>query len=785
MAKAEPTGTGAAPGSPPAVRAGEAARAALALSAAVAGYLVAAGSGQLFHSLTAGIAILVHFGAFVIAWYARDLLRRNHIVLLGTAFLFVAALDSLHLLAQGGSGAIPATPEAAGRLWLLSRLLEATAFLTAAAFPARSFAQSRVAALCAAYSALAVGATLGPAWLQETGAADAAFAVPALATRIATATAAAAALALLAANRGRFDLRVHGFLALAAACALGATLAPGHAVGPMGFAEFAGRCFGLAGALFVFKGVVETGLIRPQALVSVADDRQRRLAAEIERRGRELDAILSATPDMTFLFDRDLRFRYANAAAAQAFDVPQAAWAGRSWRDFQLPPEVMGPIEAAVWAVLAGERPRPAEVVLDGRHQECKVTPLFDVEHRLSAVLVTCRDVTERVRGEERLRRALSDMEEARLDAERADAAKTRFLAAASHDLRQPLQAMRLLMEVLAARLAGTGEAPVVAHAIDALEGSEDLLRSLLDLSTLQAGTVRAETRDFALGGMLDRLAEECRPQAEAKGLDLRVMRSSAVVRSDPVLLQRILRNLLVNAIRYTERGRVLIGVRRARGAVRILVVDTGPGIPEDKIELVFEEFYQIGNQARNRVEGLGLGLSIVRKTAELLGHELWAASRLGVGSAFSVAVPLGSGAGAPAARPGRVAEVGRLSALVIEDDPLQLGALRLLLEGWGHAVSAAGSGEAALAQVEAGLAPTLVVTDYRLPGSLSGIGAVEEIRRILGRPVPAVLLTGDTDPDRLRAARRADLKLLHKPYLADRLRQTIAEAASGALTEA
>ncbi len=756
---------------------------ALAPALAVAGgHGLSLGNHLLFYSLATGVSILVHFGAFVVAWYARGLLRQNYIFLLGAAFLLVAGLDALHVLARDDFPVLPGvTPDATGKLWLFARLLEALAFLAVAAAPRRRYRLGPLAGAGLAWLVLALGTTLAwdafPPVLDASGAAT----VLGLAARVAIACLMGAALALLVSRRASFDPQVRRCLVAAALFALGGTLGQGPS--PLG--GFLGPAFHLLAAVFIFKGVVETGLIRPQALISMAHERQERLTAELERQSRQLDDILSATPDMVFLFDRDLRFAYANAAASEGFGVPQAAWAGCTWQDFELPPEVMAPIEVRVHAVFAAGAPYTTEVVLDGRHQECKFTPLFDVgppqeaDQPVSAVLVTCRDVTERSRGADRLRQALCLMEEARLEAERADAAKTRFLAAASHDLRQPLQAIRLLLGVLASRLTGTREAGIVAQSIDALEGCEELLRSLLDLSTLQAGTVKAEIRDFHLRTMLDRLAEECGPPARAKGLDLRVVPSSVVVRSDPVLLQRLVRNLVVNAIRYTERGRVLVGARRLPNAVRIIVYDTGLGIPDDKLDLIFEEFYQLGNEARNRSEGLGLGLSIVRKTAELLGHELWAASKVGVGSAFAVTVPLGvAAAPVPEAEPAEAEPRARsLSVLVIEDDPMQLVGLRLLLEGWGHAVTPAASAESALAAVREGCAPDLVITDFRLPGELSGIDAVGEVRMTLRRRVPAVLLTGDTDPDRLRAAKAGDLRLLHKPYLPDQLRHVMGEA--------
>ncbi|MBY0432061.1 MAG: HAMP domain-containing histidine kinase, partial [Rhodospirillales bacterium] len=231
--------------------------------------------------------------------------------------------------------------------------------------------------------------------------------------------------------------------------------------------------------------------------------------------------------------------------------------------------------------------------------------------------------------------------EEAEAEVERANEAKAKFLAAASHDLRQPMQAIRLFLEALALRLVDHPQRSLVFKAMEALEGGESLLHGLLDYSILQAGTVTADIRPFQVATVLSRLSAECERHAESKGLALRILPCDAVVCSDPVLLQRILRNLIWNSIRYTDSGAVLVGCRRRGAHIRIDVIDTGSGIPSDKLNRIFEEFYQVANRGRNSSEGLGLGLSIVDKMAKLLNHPLSVCSVEGKGSTFSVMVPL------------------------------------------------------------------------------------------------------------------------------------------------
>ncbi|MEW5728754.1 MAG: HAMP domain-containing sensor histidine kinase, partial [Pseudomonadota bacterium] len=248
------------------------------------------------------------------------------------------------------------------------------------------------------------------------------------------------------------------------------------------------------------------------------------------------------------------------------------------------------------------------------------------------------REVAERkaaeaeVRGlnrelEERVRQRTREFQRAKEDAERANAAKTRFLAAASHDLRQPFQALRLFLEALDVKVRDEAVRPVIAMAGQALEGGEQLLHALLDISTLQAGTVKVRPVRFRLDEVMAQVDIEWRSQAEERGLELRVVQSTAEIESDPVLVKRLVRNLVANAVRYTQGGTVLVGCRRHCDRIAIEVVDTGIGIPRHALDEIFEEFTQLGNPERDRTKGLGLGLAIVRRLAELLGARLEVAS--------------------------------------------------------------------------------------------------------------------------------------------------------------
>ena len=245
------------------------------------------------------------------------------------------------------------------------------------------------------------------------------------------------------------------------------------------------------------------------------------------------------------------------------------------------------------------------------------------------------RDITESKKAEQAILAA-------RDDAERANLAKSRFLAAASHDLRQPVQSLVFLVEALSGKLQDHPALPVVELINNSLDALRMLLDGILDISKLDAGVVVPEVVEFPIASILRRLGEEYRLHAAQRRLDLRVVCSDTSVRSDPALLERIIRNLIENALRYTQQGRIVVGCRRQGGNLRIIVADTGIGIPADQLGLIFEEFHQVANPERDRTQGLGLGLAIVRRLSGMLGHTVQVHSMLGRGSCFALSVPLG-----------------------------------------------------------------------------------------------------------------------------------------------
>jgi signal transduction histidine kinase/CheY-like chemotaxis protein len=363
--------------------------------------------------------------------------------------------------------------------------------------------------------------------------------------------------------------------------------------------------------------------------------------------------------------------------------------------------------------------------------------------------------------------------------AEAATLAKSRFLAAASHDLRQPVHALSLFVGALHGADLPPDALRLLDHIDNAVVSVDGLFASLLDISRLDAGAVPVRPQAFAVFPLLERIGRDHALETLNKGIRLRVLPCSAWVTTDPVLLERIMRNLIGNAVRYTDAGRVLVGCRRRGPAVLLQVWDTGRGIPADEQERIFDEFHQIQAPGTERGPGLGLGLAIVRRLSDLLGLKLSLRSVPGRGSCFSLAVPR---ADTPAALPVPPEDLRTSAAsaglvLVIDDNPGIRDAMGALLRRWGHRALVAGSLQEAQAMVGELLAnepPDLIICDYHLGEAVNGIEAIAALRRAFGRPVPAMLITGDTALGIGQAAQAAGLLLLQKPVPNGRLRAAV-----------
>lgn len=373
----------------------------------------------------------------------------------------------------------------------------------------------------------------------------------------------------------------------------------------------------------------------------------------------------------------------------------------------------------------------------------------------------------------------LTNLENARLlaDAERASLQKSNFVAAVSHDVRQPLYALGLFLEGLRNQLDSPSQIAIFEQARDAHRAVDDMFSALLEVSRLDAGAVVPALSHFRLGGVLDAIVAERRPDAESKGLRLECERTEAVVVSDPILLARVLRNLLGNAVKYTAVGRVAIGVaERDEGHVDISVSDSGRGIPAERQQAIFDEYVQLDNPERDRRKGLGLGLAIVRRVCEVLEHPLALESTVGRGSRFTLTVPRGRVEAvivpAPEAAGDRLAGV---HVLVIDDEEGIRNGMALMLGDWGCTVSTAGDVDAALTAMVTAVRPVdLLVCDYRLRGHMTGIEAIAALRDACGEALPALIMTGDTDPAIASRATAADLYLLTKPIRPAQLRFTL-----------
>lgn len=375
-------------------------------------------------------------------------------------------------------------------------------------------------------------------------------------------------------------------------------------------------------------------------------------------------------------------------------------------------------------------------------------------------------------------------VEERTHELEIANQTKSRFLAAASHDLRQPMHALGLFVAQLGDKVSSPDTLKIVDQAQASVEALGELFDALLDISKLDAGTLAPQVQDFPVADLLSRMRNDFYAAAAEERVHLRVVPSSLVVRSDPVLLERVLINLVSNAIRYTQRGgRVLLGCRRHEGKVRIEVWDSGEGIPDDKQAEVFQEFFQLSNPERDRSKGLGLGLAIVQRIAALLGHRIDLRSTPGKGSMFAVELPMGKalrGLQKPDA-PKQVDDrlVGAL-VLVVDDDTLVQQGMRGLLTGWGCHVINAGTAAEAVAEIDgAERLPDVCICDYRLPDG-NGIQVVERLHVCASEVIPAVLISGDTAPEVLNEARKVGYPLLHKPVRPAKLRALLSQLLTG-----
>jgi two-component system, chemotaxis family, CheB/CheR fusion protein len=498
---------------------------------------------------------------------------------------------------------------------------------------------------------------------------------------------------------------------------------------------------------------------------------------EIETARAYLDSIIATIRQPLVVLDEDLRVISASSSFHRVFSIKPEVLTGRhllaAGDHLDMP---------ALRDFLASIHTRGTTI--DDHEVEIELPSLGRRTFLMSArvlreepsakrkILVAVVDVTE-------MKREGKALEAAKSDAERANVGKSRFLAAASHDLRQPLQTISLLQGMLEKRVRNNATLKLVHRLEETVRSMSSLLDKLLDINQLEAGIVRPSIVDFPILRLLEEMRTEFAYHTATNALGWRVVPSRLTVRSDPRLLEQIIRNLVSNAVKYTTRGKLLLGCRRCGDRLRIEVWDTGPGIPELELQAIFEEFHQLDNPARERSKGLGLGLAIVQRLADLLGHKIDVRSRVGAGSVFTIEVPLGRPEAADLPVPGKdeIAESipSRGTILIVEDDPAVLEMLQLLFDDEGHRTLVAADGYTALGlAAEGSVVPDLIVADYNLPKGFNGLETIVTLQKQVQRTVPAIILTGDTSTESLREIASHGYAHLAKPVRAKELTRLI-----------
>jgi len=489
----------------------------------------------------------------------------------------------------------------------------------------------------------------------------------------------------------------------------------------------------------------------------------------------DLQNVLYSTDVATLFLDTELRIRFFTPATKSLFNI-LASDVGRPLADLHSL-AADGDVTVDARAVLHGSNPIEREIESEqGAWFVRRILPYRTHDNLVEGVVILFADVTER-------KNAARALECAKKDADVANVVKSKFLAAASHDLRQPLQSLVFLQGLLAQSVNGEAEQELVQRFDQTLGAMSGMLNSLLDINQIEAGVVRPEVVAFPVGDLLDRMRDEFTYHAQAQGLSLDVIACSRLVTSDPRLLEQMLRNLISNALKYTPTGRVLVGCRRHDGFVSIEVWDTGIGISAEDHRAIFEEYHQVDNVARERSRGIGLGLSIVQRLGDLLDHRVRVLSRPGNGSVFAIQAPTPHRQVKPTGGLDEETWVEESAPVrrrkgkivVVEDDPEVRELLALLLKDAGHHVVTAPDGATALDLITSGaLRPDIILADYNLPNSITGLELVVSIRDRFENDIPAIVLTGDISTDTLRDIALQNCVQLNKPVKLPHLAQLV-----------
>lgn len=493
-------------------------------------------------------------------------------------------------------------------------------------------------------------------------------------------------------------------------------------------------------------------------------DRQRTMANDLQN-------VLYSTDVATIFLDTDLAIRFFTPASRSLFSILPTD-VGRPLSDLSSL-AADGALLADAQSVLHARVPLEREIeARSGAWYLRRVLPYLTREDRVEGVVITFVDITER-------RHAADALSIAKRQADVANQGKSRFLAAASHDLRQPLQTLTLLQGILTNMVKGRQERELLDRVGETLGAMSGMLNALLDINQIEAGIVTTDLSRFPINDLLCRMRDEFRYHAQARGLVLRTVASNAQVFSDHRLLEQMIRNLLSNALKYTRHGKVLLGCRRRAGGISIEIWDTGIGIPEAEQQTIFEEHHQVNQAGERPGNGLGLGLSIVRRLSGLLSHPVRVRSIPGKGSVFAVDILRDPGSTLPPTLPAPTGpDAGIITPgaiLVVEDDPEVGELISIVLRDAGHKVLLAVDGPSAQRRMtEGAFRPDLILVDFNLPGGMNGLELLTSLRRALHRPVPGLLLTADISTNTLRTIALSNEVQLHKPANPATLLRTI-----------
>ena len=555
-------------------------------------------------------------------------------------------------------------------------------------------------------------------------------------------------------------------------------------------------------------------------VTSFTDVTDRQRAEEALRESeRNIRFYTDNVPALLAYVDSELTFRFTNRAYEQMLGLEREELVGRHLHEVFDQHEMLRR-SPYLEGALAGERQDFELELRDARNRQryavATYIPQFSRRGEVLGFFSLLQDITERRRAELKLQEAKELLEkrvaertreltelnrelnqeirvrsrveealrQAKQEADEANQSKTRFLAAASHDLLQPLNAARLFVSALEQQVGLDSEQ---RHLVNRLEGSihsaEELLSALLDISRLDAGAMPSDVREFGIGELLETLHAEFGPVAEERGLRFDRVDSRARVVSDPKLLRRVLQNFLSNALRYTQQGRVLIGCRRRDGHLLIQVLDTGPGIPADQTESIFREFHRLHESRRSQERGLGLGLAIVERIARILDHPITLRSTPGRGTLFAITVPLASGVSAPAPAAAAGRRRGRdlvgTRVLCIDNEPDILAGMASLIRPWGCEVRTACDEQEALELIDQAGLPDVILADYHLDEARNGIDLMNRLRARFSSRVPGILITADQTDVVRNEARANGYRVLHKPLKPAALRALLSRVAS------